>query len=192
MRIRENVWTVWREKVADAGATWSMLLLFVPDDGDLAEAQRAMRAAVRAVAKPFDETFGEWDVFDLALPAIADRLTVDGTVSVFAPRDPYVLPWRAAMLAVRVCVRGERESKANRWYRWHPDPEAHRAVVAHAVEWARFDGAADRCSLRVDAGLFDVEPGEQVADRGSHPEVMACRGAAFRGMAAIPFSGRWI
>jgi hypothetical protein len=194
VRIAERVWPAWREQ-AERWDEPSLLLVFSPT-GDNGEAASAFRESLLEVQDAFEanaETsahadppfVGEWDwlrvsdgvlvkvvecdALEDVLPAVAAGLERRGVDGVFDLRERPVVatpPVSAHFLECRVRVRGERVRREPRSYRWHPEPEAHEALLAAAEKWCRRHGRGATESLT--AGIvppIPIEPGEDVLER---------------------------
>ena len=138
--IDDRVWSVWRERVAEAGADWALRMLFVSDGVDAEQVLAALRSSVRAVGAGYDELRSpavwmrrssasgvspasrsgvvidvtECDVFEDALPTIVAGRDGVGPrdLSVWEPPPVLRAPRKAALLVCRITVRGQRVGKS--------------------------------------------------------------------------------
>jgi hypothetical protein len=225
VRIAERVWPAWREQ-AEQWDEPSLLLMFSPT-GDHGEAARAFRESLLEVQDAFEASaeasahadppfVGEWDwlrvrdgvlvrvvecdAIEDVLPAVAAGLERRGVDGIFDLREQPVVatpPVSAHLLECRLRVRGKRVRREARSYRWHPDPEAHQAILAAAEQWCRRHGRGASESLSAGiVGPVPVEPSEDVLERiweevvnGMHVSLSAVAADEFRSVAARAWVG---
>jgi hypothetical protein len=227
LRVAKRVWPAWRRRAAE-DQEWELQLLLAPK-GEVAEAERAVResvlemqaafqAAAERSAEPDPPWPGEWsfartvsgvlvkvtecDAFDEVLPAVVDgivRRGVAGKLDLWRAPKGVLPPYRAAMLHCLVRVRGSREHRGERIYRWVPDSGAFGSVLASADQWCR-RGVADATAFSLSistAGCIAITLQEDVVSRihdaavslRQHASVAAFSDRGFRCLQANPSGG---
>lgn len=218
--IAERIWPAWRAR-AEEYHEWQLQLLFSPtaDGGhtedalleSLREVAESLEAEAERSGDPDPPLLGEWstarvpggvvvhvtesEVFDTALAAVARGLElrgVAGTIDLWEKSPGVRPPTRAAMLACRIRIRGERVRRGERWYEWAADRGARAALLAGADAWCRTGSDSTAHSLTLGtAGTLAVARDEDVlarmhdaVERGDRATLTTVEGDSFRGVNA--------